>query len=57
MAFPFKLLPTLNKTDKGKRPELISLRSNFNVTLTLEVFLCLGILLTTGILTHLSPGE
>jgi putative copper resistance protein D len=53
----FLLLPRLNSTDKGNWSKLISLRSKFNFMFTLEAFLGLFILLTTAILTHLSPGE
>jgi putative copper resistance protein D len=53
----FLLLPGLNSTDKENWSKLISLRSKFNFTFTLETFLGLCILLTTAILTHLSPGE
>lgn len=51
----FFIIPRLNKTDRHATTKLISLRKRLDTAITTEVFLGLVILLTTGILTHLSP--
>ena len=50
-------IPRLNSINRSEWSRLTSLRRKFDVSMTIEVFLGLGILLATGILTHLSPGE
>lgn len=53
----FFAIPMLNKTDTGDRARLLRLNERLVILITVEVFIGLVILLTTGILTHLSPQE
>jgi putative copper export protein len=50
-------IPRLNSINRSEWSRLTSLRRKLDVSMTIEVFLGLGILLATGILTHLSPGD
>lgn len=53
----FFILPMLNKTDRGDWARLTRLNERLVILVTVEVFIGLVILLTTGLLTHLSPQE
>ncbi len=51
------LIPRINTIKSLDWCHLISLRRKLDVSMTAEVVLGLAILLATGVLTHLSPGE
>jgi putative copper export protein len=52
----FLFLPEINRTGTGEWAKLAQMRRNVNNFITAEVIIALMILLSTSLLTHLSPG-
>ena len=51
----FFFLPKINRTGSGEWTKLAQIRNSLNNLMTAEVIIALGILLSTSVLTHLSP--
>jgi putative copper export protein len=52
----FFILPRINRIESGEWSELAQTRGRLNNFMTAEIIIALGILLSTSLLTHLSPG-